>query len=777
MLLTILIAGFLTTQTISSERAVLDRYCVACHTQKAKERGTVPIALDNIDLSNVGANAEVLEKVVRKMLTGLMPPPGAARPDATTARHLISWLETELDRAAAANPDPGRPLLHRLNRTEYANAIRDLLALEIDAASLLPPDDSAYGFDNISDALGFSPLLQERYLSAAMKIGALAVGDVHISPGSETYRIRQDLSQDQHIEGLPLGTIGGTSVRHNFPLDGEYVFQAKLYRTNLNIVRGLEASHQVEFTVDGHRVHLATIGGKDDLESLFQKPTDTGDEVDARMRFRIPVKAGPHVVTVAFVQEPQTAKPWRLQPYLRSSVDNFDWSGQPHLQTLAVAGPFNVTGRGDTPSRRRIFVCRPARQTSEAACAKQIISTLARRAYRQPITDTDLQRIMSLYETARRDGGFEAGITVALQRILASPQFILRTERDALPGVHPVGDIELASRLSFFLWSSIPDDRLLKVATEENLKRSAVLDQEVRRMLADTKSEALVENFAGQWLRLRNVRNVLPNSDLFPDFDDNLRQSFRRETEMLFESVIREDRSVLDLMTADYSFINERLARHYGIPDVYGSHFRRVTITDPARRGLLGQGSILAVTSHAERTSPVLRGKWILENILGTPVPPPPPDVPPLKERAEGEKPRTMREQMVEHRVNPACASCHKVMDPIGFALENFDAVGAWRSRDADANVDASGELVDGTKVNGVVELREALIRQPELFVGTVTEKMLTYALGRGVDYRDMPAVRKIVRDAARENYRFSAIVMGIIRSAPFRMRSASEGD
>jgi mono/diheme cytochrome c family protein len=781
MLVTVLLAGFLSLSSSTSiatqadsRRAVLDRYCVTCHTQRAKERGTVPIALDNIDLSNVGANAEVLEKVVRKMRAGLMPPPGAARPDDATKRHLISSLEAELDRSAASSPDPGRPLLHRLNRTEYANAIRDLFSLEIDAAALLPPDDAAYGFDNIADALGFSPLLQERYLTAAMKIGALAVGDPHISPGSETYRIRQDLSQDQHIEGLPLGTIGGAGVRHNFPLDGEYVFQAKLYRTNLNIVRGLEAPHQVEFTVDGRRVHLATIGGKEDLESLFEKPSDTGDAVEARLRFRLPVKAGPHVVTVAFLQEPQTARPGRLQPYLRSSVDNFDWSGQPHIQTLVITGPFNVTGPGDTPSRQGIFVCRPVTPASEPACAMQIVATLARRAYRQPVSNADMQRIISLYESARRNGGFEAGIKAAVQRILSSPQFILRTERDPGPGVvHAVSDVELASRLSFFLWSSIPDDRLLKVATEGNLKRSAVVEQEVRRMLSDGKSNALIDNFAGQWLRLRNVINVLPNSDLFPDFDDNLRQSFRRETEMLFESIIREDRSVVDLLTADYSFINERLARHYGIPDVYGSHFRRVTITDPARRGLLGQGSILSVTSHAERTSPVLRGKWILENILGTAVPPPPPDVPPLKERAEGEKPRTMREQMVEHRVNPTCASCHKVMDPIGFALENFDAVGAWRSRDADENVDASGELVDGTKVNGVVELRDALLRDPELFVGTVTEKMLTYALGRGIDYRDMPAVRKIVRDAARDSYRFSAIVMGIVRSTPFRMRSA----
>jgi Protein of unknown function (DUF1592)/Protein of unknown function (DUF1588)/Protein of unknown function (DUF1585)/Protein of unknown function (DUF1587)/Protein of unknown function (DUF1595) len=752
------------------DRALLDKYCVTCHTERAKQRGAVPIALDNADLSNPTAQTELWEKVIRKLRAGVMPPPGSPRPAAADVHQLTSSLESVLDRAAEAKPDPGRPLIHRLNRAEYANAVRDLLALNIDAADLLPPDDAAFGFDNMSEALGFSPLLQERYVAAAMKLGALAVGDPRVSATSETYRIRQDLSQDQHAEGLPLGTIGGTQVRHNFPLDGDYEFQAKLYRTNLNIVRGLDLPHQIEFTVDGQRVHIAAIGGKEDLEALFQKPTDTGDAVDARLRFRAPVKAGPHVVTVAFLQEPQIAGAGRLQRYLRSSVDNFDWSGQPHIQTLAIGGPFNATGPGDTPSRRRIFICHPASAADEPVCARKIIATLTQRAYRQPVTPADERRIMSFYEAARKDGDFNSGIEAAVQRILASPQLILRIERDPAAGVvHRVSDVELASRLSFFLWSSIPDDELLKTAIEGRLKRPAVLDQEVRRMLADPKSAAIVDNFAGQWLRLRNVPNVLPNSDLFPDFDDNLRKSFRRETELFFDSIIREDRSVLDLLNADYSFINERLARHYGFPGIYGSHFRRVTIVDPARRGLLGQGSILAVTSHAERTSPVLRGKWILENIVGLPVPPPPAEVPPLKPPAEGEKPRTMREQMIEHRANPVCASCHKVMDPVGFALENFDPVGAWRE------IDASGELADGTQVNGVVQLRQALTRDPEVFVSTLTEKLLTYALGRGLDYRDAPAVRKIVRGAAAENYKFSAIVMGIIRSTQFQMRMARE--
>jgi mono/diheme cytochrome c family protein len=765
------------TSTPSAQRATLEKYCITCHSQSGKEKGLVPVAFDTLDLSRVGQSendAEVWEKIVRKVNAGVMPPPGSPRPDRAATEGLLSWVTTQLDRAAQANPNPGRAPLHRLNRTEYANAIRDLLDLDIDAESLLPTDDSAYGFDNIADALGLSPSLQERYVSAAMKISALAVGNLGVSTDGVIYRIKQDVSQDQHIEDLPLGTVGGTQIRHYFPLDGEYAFQAKLYRTNLNIMRGLETAHDVEFSVDGERVLLAHVGGPEDIEALFQKPTDTGDAVDARLRVRIPVKAGPHSVTVTFLQQSQIAGPGRFQHYIRSTVDNFDWSGQPHIQTLTINGPFGPTGLGDTPSRRRIFTCRPANARAETACAKQILSTVARRAYRQPVADADLQRIMSFFESGRETGGFETGIRTALQRILASPQFIFRIERDSTPGaVRRISDFELASRLSFFLWSTIPDDRLLQLAGAGSLSKPAVLEGEVRRMLSDPRSHALVDNFAGQWLRIRNLRNVSPNSDLYPDFDDNLRQSFRRETELLFDSIVREDRNVLDLMTADYTFVNERLARHYGIPGIYGSQFRRVPVTDPARRGLLGQGSFLAVTSHAERTSPVLRGKWILENILGLPVPPPPPNVPPLKERVNGEKPRTMRDQMAEHRASPVCASCHKVMDSIGFALENFDAVGAWRAQDADAPVDASGDLADGTHVNGVVELREALLKKPDLFVGTMTEKLMTYALGRGIDYRDMPAVRTIVKDAGRNGYKFSSLVMGVVRSLPFQMKMA----
>jgi hypothetical protein len=761
---------------VSERRAAIDQYCVTCHNQRLKTAG---LTLDGLDLANIPANAAVWEKVVRKLRTGAMPPPGARRPDAAAIDALVTSLETELDLAAAGNPDPGASPLRRLNRVEYANAIRDLLALDVDVASLLPPDNSAYGFDNIADALGVSPSLQERYLSAAEKISALAVGDPREGTATETYRVRQDLSQNQHVEGLPLGTVGGTLVRHFFPLDGEYQFKAGLYRTNFGNVRGIEYPHQIEITIDGERVHSATVGGYDDLAAAFEKPTDTADAIDARLSIRVPVKAGPHAVSIAFVESFPVANTTRLRPFLKSAHDTLDWTGRPHIQTLTITGPFKATGSGDTPSRRRIFICQPTSKT-DISCAKRIISTLARRAYRRPVTDGDIQPLLTFYDAGRRESGFEIGIERALHVILASPKFVFRVERDAAsvaPGrPYRVSDVDLASRLSFFLWSSIPDDELLNAAVEGQLSHSAVLDRQVRRMLADPRAQALVSNFAGQWLQLRNVRNLLPNSDVFPDFDDNLRQAFRRETELLFESIMREDKSVLDLITADYTFVNERLARHYGIPNIYGSHFRRVAVTDEARKGLLGHASILAVTSHATRTSPVVRGKWVLENILGTPPPPPLPDVPALKENQKGEKPRTMREQMAEHRANPVCASCHKIMDPIGFALENFDAVGAWRARDAGVPIDASGELADGTHVDGVVTLRQALVKHPELFVGTMTEKLLTYALGRGIDARDMPSVRATVRRAAGENYRFSSLILGIVNSTPFQMKKMQEG-
>jgi mono/diheme cytochrome c family protein len=757
----------------AASRATLDQYCVGCHNSRAKSGG---VAFDAIDLANVPRDAAVWERAIRKLNTRTMPPLGARRPDEASYHALASWLEMRIDRAAAAAPNPGRPLLHRLNRAEYANAIRDLLDLAVDVSVLLPPDDSAYGFDNISDVLGVSPSLQERYLSAAEKISEAAVGDPSAGRVTETYRVRQDLSQDQHIEGLPLGTMGGTLVRHTFPMDGEYDLQVRFFRTNFGNLRGLEHPHAVEVTLDGVRVRFATIGGDEDLRAAFDKPTDTADAVDARFAVRVPVKAGPHTVGVSFVENLGLADTTRLQPFLRSSADTLDWTGRPHVDRVSITGPFNAAGPGDTPARRKIFICKPANPASEGGCAKQIIAALARRAYRQPVKDADLQPILDFYKSARRDSTFERGIESALQLILASPKFVFRVEQDppnAPPGsIYRISDVELASRLSFFLWSSIPDEELLAAAGLGKLSDRSELDRQVRRMLADPKSSALVANFAGQWLQVRNLKTLLPNSDEFPDFDDNLRQAFAREMDMFFESVMREDRSVLDLLTADYTFVNERLARHYGVPGIYGSQFRRIALQDDVRKGLLGKGGLLAVTSHATRTSPVNRGKWVLENILGTPPAPPPPDVPALKEPEPGAATKTMREQMVEHRANPACASCHKVMDPIGFAMENFDAVGAWRSHDAGAPIDASGELADGSQVDGVVALRQALVSHPDVFVGTLTEKLLTYALGRGLDAPDMPAVRSIVSSASRDRYRFSSIVSGIVTSTPFQMRA-----
>ncbi len=559
------------------------------------------------------------------------------------------------------------------------------------------------------------------------------------------------------------------------------VIQAKLFRTNLGAMRGLESPLQLEISVDGERVHIVPFGGGADFLAAIKNPTEAGNEIDARFTVRVPLKAGPHTIGVAFLQK--TAHlPWKLQPFVRSSNDTLDATGWAHIDRFWISGPFNQTGPGDTPSRRQIFVCRPTNRAEEEPCARKIISTLARRAYRGQMTAGDLQRLIGFYRTGRSEQNFEAGIQFALQRILSSPKFAFRVERDpanVAPGsVYRISDLELASRLSFFLWSSIPDDRLLEAASAGKLRTRVGLEQQVRRMLADPRSQALVTNFAGQWLYLRNLKNQIPNSLEFPDFDDNLRKAFQRETELFFDSIMREDRNVLDLMTADYTFINERLARHYGFPNIYGSQFRRITHVDEARRGLLGQGSVLMVSSHTDRTSPVVRGKWILDNLLGAPPPAPPAMVPPLKEKGRNDKVQSMRERMEEHRTNPACAGCHKIMDPIGFALENFDAVGAWRTRDGGllgTPIDASGQLMDGTKVDGVVTLRRALLQQPEIFIGTLTEKLLTYALGRGLTAYDMPVVRAIVRDSAPQNYRFSSLIMGIVNSAPFQMRKAQD--
>jgi mono/diheme cytochrome c family protein len=770
------------SSTTSDYGTVVTKYCVTCHNERAKIGG---LTLDKMDVSDPGAGADVWERVVRKVRVGMMPPQGSPQPDQETRAALVSWLTTSLDKSASAHPNPGRPLVHRLNRAEYANAIRDLLALDVDTSTLLPPDDAAYGFDNIADALGVSPVLLERYLAAAGKISSLAVGDPGSGPAGETIRIRQDASQDTHIEGLPVGTVGGILAKTTLPLDGTYDFSIRLFRTNLGVVRGLEYEHQLEYTVDGARVHLSRVGGEEDFKANLKNMTKAGDDVEARAHIRIPLKAGPHVITAAFLERTDAINPLRLQPFIRSSNDTLDTIGHPHLDTFTITGPFDPAGPGDTPSRRRIFVCRPSTSATEDTCARRIIATLARRAYRGHVADGDLERLHAFYVAGRTQGTFDTGIQTALQRILASPKFSFRVERDppnAIPGtIYRISDLELASRLSFFLWSSIPDDQLLRVASQGTLHTPAVLNQQVRRMLADPKAEALVTNFAGQWLYLRNLKSLQPNSLEFPDFDDNLRQALQRETELFFRSIVREDRNVVDLMTADYTFLNERLAKHYGVPGVYGSHYRRVTLADEARRGLLGKGAILMVTSHADRTSPVVRGKWVLDNLLSAPVPPMPSNVPPLNEDANrGGKILTMRERMEEHRKNPVCAGCHKIMDPIGLSMENFDAVGAWRTRDGGtlgSPINASGELLDGTKVDGVVTLRQALVHQPDLFVGTVAEKLMVYALGRGLAYYDMPEVRRIVRESAGQDYRFSSLILGVVNSTAFQKRVKVSSD
>jgi mono/diheme cytochrome c family protein len=782
-------AAVATADESAQYNAVVKQYCVGCHNSRVTTSATasgVIFDTPNADLRELASNAVMWEKVVRKMRAGAMPPAGVPHPDAKTQQGLLTWLETRLDQAAAT-PNPGRPVLHRLNRTEYRNAIRDLLNLEIgDVAQLLPPDDSAYGFDKIADFLGVSQTLLERYLSAAGRISSLAVGDTEVVPGSETYSARQDLSQDKHLDGMPFGTVGGLKVTHNFPVDGEYVLQATLFRTNVDVTRGLEFPRQVELTVDRERVFLHTIGG----EAVTQPGEDgrrnegTGrarllprsDQVDLSLQVRVHVTAGPKDLTAAFLQRSRAADPRKMQPY-RSSFDTYDATGVPHIETLIVKGPYSVDAPGDTPSRARIFTCRPKTPAQEEPCARTILTTLVRRAYRQPAAAADVNRVMDFYRSSRKNGGnFDAGIQLALQRILASPKFVLRVERDpetvAAGTPYKISDVELASRLSFFLWSSIPDDELLAVAAKGALSQPAVLEQQVRRMLRDPRADSLVDNFAAQWLQLRNLQRITPDNDLFPEFDDNLRQSFRREVELLFQTIMREDRSVLDLLNADYTFVDERLAKHYGITNIYGSHFRRIPVPHEARKGLLGKGAILAVTSNSDRTSPVVRGKWILDNLQGMPPPAPPAVVPPLSASAgTADKPKSMREQMATHRANAVCASCHKLMDPIGLAMENFDAVGRWRTKDAAGPIDATGDLIDGTHVDGIVQLREALLKRPEVFVGTMTEKLLTYAIERGVEAPDMPTVRAIVRDATKQDYRFSSLVLGVVKSPAFQMR------
>jgi hypothetical protein len=734
--------------------------------------------LDKMDVDHPAAGPETWEKVIRKLRGGMMPPQGRPRPSNDDVYKLVSYLETSLDRAEASKPNPGRAAIHRLNRTEYGNAIRDLLSLDVDVTDLLPADDESNGFDNIADVLKLSPSLLEQYLAASRKISSLAVGDPAQPAVTQVFRTAPDLAQDEHIEGLPLGTRGGLLIHQNFPLDGQYDFRVFLLRNIVGYMKGLEWPHQLEITVDGERVFIAPVGGEEDNKMSDANFAAAADTIDARLRTRIPVKAGPHDVGVAFIRKNSAEYDEPLEPHSRDH-DLQNMNGTPIVDRVDITGPYEPTGPGNTPSRRRIFTCKPATAAAadEAACARKILASLARRAYRQPVSDADIDVVMKFYDSGRKNGNFEAGIENGLAFILTAPKFLFRTESDppnaVAGGVYRVNDVELAARLSFFLWSTIPDDELLNVAAQGKLKDPAVLDQQVKRMLADPKSEALTRNFAGQWLFLRNLQSAKPDGHEYPEFDDNLRQALRRETELFFESILRENRSVLDLLNANYTFVNERLAKHYGIPNVYGTQFRRVTLTDQTRMGLLGQGSVLTVTSYPNRTSPVLRGKWILENILGTPPPPPPPNVPPLKENEEGAKPKSVRELMEEHRKNPACAGCHAVMDPLGFSLENFDGIGEWRTKDQSGPIDASGQLADGTKVEGPVTLRQALMKHPEQFAGTITEKMMTYALGRGLEYYDMPVVRGIVHDAARNDYKLSSIIMDIVKSTPFQTRKS----
>jgi len=752
--------------TAASERALLDRYCVVCHNDKLKTGG---VTLQKIDLTHAGENAETLEKAVRMLRAGMMPKAGMPRPDQATLEAAIEWLENELDHAAVETVPP--PGVHRLNRTEYQNAIRDLLALDIDAGAFLPSDDSTRGFDNVAAALSLSPALLEGYVSAAGKISRLAIGDV-TAPTQASFRVAEDTSQDYHIDGLPFGTRGGMLVKYEFPADGEYAIKiTPISKGNMGDTNpfGEILGEKLEFLVDGQRV------------KVFDWDKERARE-DGTFNFKFPAKAGLHVVGVTFLATNYAPGNDLDQHFLRSTIETGGLPGFkffPHVGKIRIDGPYDPKGASDTPSRRKIFTCHPANAAEENACAKQIVSTLARRALRRPMTAQDVDSFLGFYQQGRKGASFEAGIEMALRRILVDPEFVFRKEVEpaGAPAGKPyrISDLELASRLSFFLWSSIPDDQLLKVASENKLHEPGVLEEQVRRMLADRRSDALILNFAGQWLQLRALKTQVPVTSEFPDFDDNLRQAMRKETELFVDSVVHEDRPVTDLLDGNYTFVNERLAKHYGIPNIYGSNFRRIELGHEfdMRRGLLGKGSLLTVSSKPSGTSAVQRGKTVMQVFLGVEPPSPPPNVPPLKENPTdvhgGHKP-TMREQMEMHRKNEPCASCHKIMDPIGFALENFDAVGHYRTTDDGSPINAAGQLVDGTKIDGVTGLRTALVKYSPQFVRVMTEKLLIYALGRGTEYYDMPLVRSIVHEAEKNQYRFASLVLGVVKSAPFQM-------
>ncbi len=751
-----------------ARQALATRYCSGCHNDKLKTGG---MTLTAIDFAHVERNPDLAEKIIRKVRAGMMPPAGLPRPDAPALKAFAASIENSIDQAAALHPNPGRPALHRLNRLEYANSIHDLLDLTIDASALLPTDDMSHGFDNMADVLTVTPTLMDSYIRAASKISREAVGDPNAGPAMSTYRIPRVISQMRHVDGTPFGTRGGISVIHNFPADGEYTFKMLFYASLDGPLFGRNQGkgQQIEISVNGARVALLDIDPQ-------MKSTD-----DLRTP-PIRIKAGPQRVAAAFIQKFDGPLEDDVMPIELSLADlnNAAFPGVtslPHLSDLSIVGPFNVTGISETPSRARIFVCHPIANEDALPCAKKILAKLARQAYRRPVTDNDIEDLLGFYQQGLNKGGFDLGITTALEAIIASPEFVFRFERTP-PGVAPganyrISDLELASRLSYFLWSTAPDDTLLNVAGQGRLKEPAELEKQVRRMLADPRAEALSTNFASEWLHLQNLNGVQPDAFLFPNFDKNLALSMRRETELLFESIVREDRSPLDLLTANYTYVDELLAKHYGIPNVLGSRFRRVALTDDNRKGLLGQGSILTMTSISNRTSPVARGKYVMEVMLGTPPPAPPPNVPPLKEASADTKPMSVREKMEEHRTQEPCKSCHKMMDPIGFSLENYDAVGVWRNKDSGFPVDASGQMFDGSKLNGPASVREAILNHSDSYLGTFSESLLSYGIGRVLETSDMPTVRSIMRNAARNQDRFSAFVMGVVKSPPFQMRKA----
>ena len=751
---------------VTQQTALVKQYCVTCHNAKLN---TANLQLDKLDLAHLGDHAEIGEKVVRKLRAGMMPPTGMPRPDAAKREAFISWMENELDHSAVTYlPAPG---LHRLNRTEYTNAIRDVLNLEVDATKFLPSDDSTRGFDNIAGALTLSPALMEAYLSAAGKISRLAIGDVQ-APTQAVFEVPADTAQNYHIEGLPFGTRGGILIKYEFPADGQYSFKVKGVTGYFQAVLGGVKGEQLEVTVDGERVKLF------DWDKEISNTTGNGKSTP-----RIPIKAGLHTVGVTFLATNDVPGSELNRPFQRTmntpgSIPGFLF--YPHVGQVWIEGPYDAAGAGDTESRKKIFVCHPAAAKDEAACARNIISTLVKHAFRRPATQSDVTNLMEFYQAGRTDGGkFDDGIEAVLQRVLADPEFVYRLEPEPAglaPGkAYAISDLALASRLSFFLWSSVPDDQLIDLAAQGKLKNPAVLEQQVKRMLADPKSDALVNNFTGQWLNVRSLAVSSPEVNLFPDFDDNLRAAFEKEIELFFGSVVHEDRSILDLLDANYTYVNERLAKHYGIPNVYGPQFRRVTLDQDLdmRRGLLGKGALMTETSVAVRTSPVARGKWFLQTFLGVSPPDPPPNVPQIKDKpvdATGNaKALTMRQTMEAHHTDPVCASCHKIFEPIGLAMENFDAVGKWRTQDDGSPIDASGVLVDGTKLDGVKSLRESMLRYSDQFERVVTEKLMIYALGRGVEYQDMPLVRSIVRESAPSKYRFSSVVLGIVKSPAFQ--------